>query len=186
MIVVSQGPIQYYDRVEDSWDIPIIHSGWFGEQEFTNSVHSIRPPINGVQNLYLQRETTIAGLLKALDKGHKYAIKIRSDMIPTNSEEFLKVLTGGIDFLFYHDYMGGYLVDYLQAGPIKDLIELWSFEDDYYQYPEEALTKQAKKLNMKVNFIGQSLTENNDIFWIKNDKYLSSYKTDKLFLNYER
>jgi hypothetical protein len=95
------------------------------------------------------------------------------------------VIYNSINFLFWHNYNGGYFVDYVMSGPIDSLIELWSFQEslDSSLFPERLLTNRIKECKFgKINFFGSKLSASNDIFWIKSNISLSSYNQDSLFL----
>lgn len=188
--IIYQGPLTFFAEIEKAWNYsPIIFSFWKGE----------RPPIKkdkfyfleneipadyGIHNLYLQQTSTLNGLVMAKKLGFKKAIKIRSDMIPNNENEFVKLFSNQLNFLFWHDYNSGYLVDYLMGGNIDSLIQLWNFEKNNYSFPEQAITEQAKKkfTTSSISFIGKSLSSSNDILWLKNQKKISSYLKDSSFI----
>jgi hypothetical protein len=66
------------------------------------------------------------------------------------------------------------------AGDIDLLLNLWDFSlDENYKFPEEAVTKSYFKNFEKLknnHSIYKDLNQDNDIYWIKNNLYLSSYK----------
>lgn len=189
--IIYQGPLTFFNEIRTAWNFSqIIFSFWKGEKPIVKKdrfyfLENEKPIDYGIHNLYLQQTSTLNGLIAAKKLGFKKAIKIRSDMIPNNENEFLKLFSNELNFLFWHDYNSGYLVDYLMGGNIDLLIDLWSFEKNNYAFPEQAITKQAKKkiATSNISFIGKSLSDNNDILWLKNQKKISSYLKDPSFIH---
>lgn len=187
-LIISQGPADYIEQVERAWRAPILHSTW---PEYANRpalgqiIASERPEHAGRQNVWLQAKTTLAGLYEAKRQGARRVVKIRSDMVPLDSEKLLELCKGEINFLFWHNWKKQYLLDYFCAGDIDLLIDLWEFEEEP-EYPEAGITKNFfdKGLNKKdICFIGPQLTKENDLFWIKNNKFISDYNLDPLYKN---
>lgn len=194
LIVVSQGPADYVSEVEAAWAgaAPVIHSTWVGEHkpEMKHFCLSIKPENPGRQNVFCQQRTTLNGLMRAKALGYKTAIKLRSDMAPTDAKKFLELLGGDFSFLYWHDHAAGYLVDYFQYGLIDDLIDLWSFEEEP-EFPEMGITKNfmGRKIRSDcgpsddVRFIGQYLSGENDLLWLKRNVKISDYNNDPLYKN---
>lgn len=194
LIVISQGPADYVAEVEAAWAgvAPVIHSTWVGEHkpEMRHFCLSIKAENPGRQNVFMQQRTTLNGLTRAKAMGYKRAIKLRSDLIPTNASEFVKLLDGDFSFLYWHDHTGGYLVDYFQYGKIDGLIDLWSFEEEP-EFPEMGITKNfiARKIRSDcgpsddVRFVGQYLDQENDLLWLKRNVKISDYNKDPLYKN---
>src|SRR6478609_4101799 len=141
MVVISQGPLTVPDLIDKAWPVPVIHSTWKGQNYYEGAIYSEIPEFRGPQNVCLQQKSTLIGLEEAKRQGFKRALKFRSDMIPNNASFLLNSFKDGLNFLFWHDHAGGYLVDYCMAGRIEDLIDIWSFED-YNDFPERLLTNQ--------------------------------------------
>lgn len=194
LCIIIQGPSENINQIKKTWhqNQKIIFSTWIGEEnKYTNDdevIFNEKPKNNGVGNLFYQQITTINGLKKAKNQGYKKAIKIRSDMICTNPNRFIELFTNEINFFYWHDYNGGYLVDYFMGGNIEKLIELWSInEQKEYTFPEEALTdnfKEKQLFKSDYKFIGKQINIENDIYWLKYNKKLSSYSEDCSFLDY--
>ena len=189
--IIVQGQINYKKELMDCYSnspIDVIFSTWTGEEDkFSSDTICIfnKKPVNaGVQNLMLQYETTINGLKYAYKNGYDFAIKIRSDMMPTNINKFVKLFDKDINLFYWHNYRHGYITDYFMGGEINNMIKLWDLDlNQSYHYPEQGITKNffSKYLNKDYQFIGPRIIKDNDIFWIKNNIYLSSYSNDNLF-----
>lgn len=188
-IIVSQGPLLYSQRVENAWKgvLPVIHSTWWGEnapQSLRNVLYSSQPE-PGIQNWRLQQKSAVEGLKWAKANGYKKALKIRSDILPTNAAKFVELLEGDLCFLFWHNWQSGYFLDYLQYGEIDTLIDIWSFNEEP-PYPEAGITKKVFDLELDkcdIKFVGPQLDKNNDLHWLKNNVFISSYKQDSLYLD---
>lgn len=193
--IIIQGPTQWLNEIKKSyedctWDL--IFSTWEEDKDkyYKNEkvVINKKPKDNGIGNLFYQQTTTLNGLKYAEKQGYEYAIKIRSDMTPTNQKKFVSLFHKNIHFFYWHHYDGGYIVDYFMGGKIKEMIKIWEIDKtEKYKYAEQAITKSFKKNNFEnenYEFIGKSIDENNDILWLKNNLYLSTYANDKSFLNY--
>ncbi len=193
LCIVIQGPSENVDQIKKSWpsNQKIIFSTWIGyENKYTNDDDVIfnKKPLNpGVKNLFYQKLTTINGLKKAQKDGYTNAIKIRSDMICKYPSKFIELFTHEMNFFYWHNYNGGYIVDYFMGGKIEKMIELWSInEGKNYDFPEQAITDNFKEKQMfkgEYQFFGKQINIKNDVYWIKNNKNLSSYAQDGLFLN---
>lgn len=187
-LVISQGPLNHYKEIEKSWEnvAPVLHSCWDSDSCARNGLilRSNPPALSGPQNVFMQQKTTLAGVYWAKQNGYKNVLKIRSDMVPTNALEFVKLHKKDLSFLYGHKFSGGYLLDYLMFGHVDDLISLWEFER-VPAFPEEAITINfmEKGLYRKdIGFIGRELTQENDLYWIKNNIYISSYQKDELYV----
>lgn len=190
--LVIQGKSEYVSIMKEAWrGIDIIWSTWKGEENNYKKddivVYSEYPSDSGIQNVALQRKTTIAGIKKAKDLGYDRILKCRSDIVPTNSKNFLSLLDDTkINFLYWHTHGGGYFVDYLMEGDINDIEKMWSFESIHSKHAERLLTDQIfNKLGSKeFNFIGNKLVINNDLIWLKRKFNLSVYNDDNQYINY--
>lgn len=154
------------------------------------------PPYPGPANLNLQKISTMAGLQKAKQLGFRRVLKLRSDIIPTNMGEFIKLLDNNfLNFLCWHAHevypnCPGYLVDYLMSGPIDYLVELWDILDmNWCSVPEVYITQQyILKLLDKVNiqYFLPNLNKDNDLFWAKQGIFLSSYQSNNIYDKYRK
>lgn len=191
-VFIIQGPANYAKQVKESFQnkVSLIFSTWEDEEcnfQSTDKVIFNKKPQNcGQQNLNLQKITTTEGLKTAKQLGFNYAVKWRSDMLPTNITNLLNCfnfLEKKLNFIFWVNHQHGYLLDYIMGGEIDNLLLLWNFPEKNYSYPEQALTEnylnQLKQI--PIHFFGNQLNEQNDIFWIKNNLNLSSLKNNKIF-----
>lgn len=190
---VVQGPSTFVEKVKESLSnnsVGLIFSTWKGEE--TNYslqdtvVLSEKPSNTGIHNLNLQKISTINGLKKAKELGYKYAIKWRSDMISSNISNLLSVISffeKDLNFLFWVNHMKGYFCDYFIAGTVDNLINLWSFPEKNYSYPEQAITENyfENLSHLNVKFVGNQLSESNNIAWLKNNINLDTYKNQICF-----
>lgn len=200
-VIIVQGSSSYTEQLREALkDFNVIFSTWVGEEKkYSDSdlvVYSQLPLYAGPANLNLQKITTIAGLNRAKELGYKRALKLRSDIIPTNISEFVKYLdNNSMNFLCWHCHevypnCPGYLIDYLMSGSIDDLIVLWDIQDmSWCLVPEIHLTQQyiTKLMNkVEIEYFLPTLNENNDLFWIKRDIRLSSYQANQIYNKYRK
>jgi hypothetical protein len=189
--VIVQGPSTQVDIVRESFrsiNIPIIFSTWVGQEEqYKNDdivIFNDYPSDTGIGNLNYQKITTLSGLIKAKEMNFKYALKFRSDMVPTNPKEFIRAINNDkLNFFAWHfmpdtDIMG-YFVDYFMSGPIDKLIDIWNFVPSGYSIPESIITNRILKYSEKYNFLINILDDNNDIFWVKYNLNLKDYRNIK-------
>ena len=201
LAIIIQGPSNYVNQIKNSFiGYDLIFSTWSGSQskyEITDVViYNELPIYSGPSNMNLQKITTINGLLKAKELGYSKALKIRSDLIPNNINEFIKLLNNDkLNFLSWHyhevyDNCPGYLIDYLMSGYIDDLIDLWDINDmSSCNVPEIILTQRyISKLMDKVdiNYFLDGLSVNNDLFWLKNGISLKSYQVNNTYDKYRK
>lgn len=167
LCIVIQGPINnvYLKKIKRKYkksNIPLIFSTWRGEEsKFKKkdiALFNKLVEVTGVQNIMLQQHSTYKGLLEAKKMGYKYAIKIRSDMVFTDLEKFLKldIDYNKLNFLYFLNYVREdhgskhykYLCDYIQISSVDNLIDLWNFKNDVNcTFAEELLTNNYLKLN---------------------------------------
>jgi len=108
---------------------------------------------------------------------------MRSDIINVGGDIFDIFDNNKLNFLCWHYHevyqnCPGYLVDYLMYGDVDKMIKLWDINEIFCNVPEIILTDSyIKKINEIPNFILYELKNGLDLFWIKNNIYLSSYKT---------
>jgi len=191
--VVVQGPTNFTNvlNIKKHWkNIPIVYSTWEGSDTSCYSTSDIvvlnKIPTNrGVQNLNLQKISSLNGILKAKELGFTRVIKWREDMYPTNSSEFLKLLKlESINFLAFMNHLHGYFTDYFIEGDVDILVDIFENIDINVPYPEYAITKRILENDITdINFVGNSLTIDNDIIWTKRQKKLSSETNGRLYLN---
>jgi hypothetical protein len=200
-VIIVQGSSLYVERLKQSlYGFNVIYSTWIGEEnKFSEAdivIFNDLPNFYGPANLNLQKITTMSGLRKAKEMGYKKALKLRSDIIPTNMNKFVDCLDNdAINFLCWHlheVYPGcpGYLVDYLMSGSVDDLLELWNIQDmSWCSVPEVFLTQQyILKLihTTKIEYFLPFLDETNDLHWLKNNIKLSSYKENYIYDRYRK
>lgn len=188
--IIIQGKSDYVDQLKNNWiNNRVLFSTWIGEENkyIKNDLVIFNKPPNdsGPQNLFYQQVSSLNGLLEAKKMGFKKALKIRSDMIVKNTKDFLNLFDKDLNFFYWHNHSGGYICDYFMGGDLNKMIELWDIDlSNKYKFPEEAITKSFidKKLyKNSFKFFGNSINKSNDIFWIKNNKYLSHYSEDPLY-----
>jgi len=186
--VVIQGPTTNYDELKEKWGPNIVWSTWKGSESYyldqDNVIYS-KPPIeNGTCNVNLQKISTLNGLKKAKQLGYTRAVKTRSDLYPTDYYKLVSLFKEGLNVTFFHNHKEGYYVDYIFEGDIDLLIQCFSFNDINPSYAEQTITKQINKIYPKkdICYYGKFLNKSNDLFWIKNNIYLSTYSNDPKFL----
>lgn len=193
--IVVQGPAQWVNEIKQFYknsSCDVIYSIWKEDLSKYSSndktVVNEKPKQTGPANLFYQQKTTLSGLNYAKKNGYEYAIKMRSDMAPLQVNKFIELFQKDIHFFYWHNHNGGYIVDYFMGGKIQNMIDLWEInEKQEYKFPEEAITKSffQKKMNQKsYHFLGDLINKENDILWLKNNIYLSTYANDKLFLKF--
>ena len=141
-----------------------------------------KPEDFGTSNFYLQRKSTIEGMRKALELGWERALKWRSDMWCTDSDELMKLFDNeSLNLYFWIRNVHGYITDFFMQGEIQDIIIL--FDTDIpikYNYPEFAITLQffRNSFDRKVKFMGKKLGDKCDIFWEKHSCWMSQNQKD--------
>lgn len=176
----------------------ILFSTWVGQElnyeNDDNVIFNELPSDNGPANFNLQIITTLNGLKELKKQGYTHALKLRSDLIPTNYTEFLKLIDNDeFNFLCWHEHIvydncPGYLVDYLMSGPIDKMIELWTIENLFCTVPEVMLTWSyiSKVSNTNINYFLNQLNDENNLLWIKNNLYLSTYQKNERYDKYKK
>lgn len=207
--MIIQGPSMYVKTLKERYqntDVQIIYSTWEGEEsKYDNDdivVFSKKPNISGVQNVILQRISSYNGLLKAKELGYKKAIKIRDDCYFTDLSRFLNkgIDFNKLNFLYFLKYhrVGGpdknsnnyeYFYDLFQISSVDNLLKMWDFEYKQCSYSEQLTTEHVIKTFKKdqLNFIGDYLTNDCDIYWISRNSYLSSVNKEhyKTYIDYK-
>lgn len=186
--VVVQGPSNHVSEIKNSFNNhDIIFSTWVGSEhlysETDNVIFNTQPESNICSNFLFQQKSTIAGLRFAKERGYTHVLKMRSDIINVGHDIFDIFETDKMNFLCWHYHevyptCPGYLVDYFMYGDVDDLIKLWDIDEIFCNVPEILITDSyIRKINKIPNFILYELTNESDLFWIKNNIFLSSYKT---------
>lgn len=189
--IVIQGASTNVDMQKSAWSKfkeDIIFSTWVGSETFYEKddvvIFNEIPKDSGPMNINYQINSTLSGLHKAKEKGYQSVLKIRSDLVPTDSTKFIDLLIEDkFNFLCWHAhevYPGcpGYLVDYLMSGRVDDMINLWTINDIFCVVPEIMITKKYIDLFSinDINYFLDKLDHTNNLFWIKRNIYLDTYK----------
>jgi len=181
--IIIQGQSNHVNELKTAWgDNNLIWSTWKGSENLYNSndivIYNDMPCDKGTGNVALQQKTILEGILKAKELGFNRVLKWRSDMIPTNTMEFINLFNNdGINMFYFYSGNGyKYFVDYFMEGTIEDIYNMWSFDNLHPQFAESALTDNIKIKNLKnINFIGKKVTNTNDVLWLKRNIKLSTY-----------
>ena len=170
--VIIQGQSNNVPILKEKWNgVDLIWSTWSNSNHlYTNDdiVISVDMPSDvGVNNLYLQKWSTLNGIMIAKQLAYTHVIKWRSDQYPTNSSELIKLFDENkLTFLSAHENNGyPYLVDYFMGGSIEDMELLWDIPNGEYQFPEEAITKQMLGTNLKpkIEYLHSKISSENDV-----------------------
>lgn len=189
--IVVQGKTHpdFLPLIKEKWNgYLLIFSTWKGdESHYTDDdivLFSEMPDTAGTSNLNLQKITTWNGLALARRMGWEYALKWRSDMYPTNADLLWSTFSNdGLNFLVWTDWNGGYVTDYFMYGSCDDITTLFDIEPTHSGFPEQHITKRLKESGLAENAkcMGNQLSEENDICWMKNGIMLSSYKGNGVY-----
>ena len=110
LAIIIQGESNYVENLRSAFKgCNTIFSTWHGEESKYSDddkvIYNLIPDDRGPCNLNLQKISTINGLLLAKKLGFKKALKIRSDLIPNNTTEFLNLFNNNyLNFLCWHDH----------------------------------------------------------------------------------
>ena len=86
-----------------------------------------------------------------------------------------------INFLTWHNG-GKYFVDYFIEGPIDEIYNIWDIKKLYDDYSEKITTENIFSLGYtNFNFMLDSLSDENEIYWIKYNLNLSTYKQHSVY-----
>jgi hypothetical protein len=165
----------------------LIFSTWKGDEQNYHSDDVVlfnEPPLEtGPHNFFYQKVCTLNGLYLCKEKGYEYVLKIRNDLIPTNTNDFINIIDfNKINFIGQHigsPESDRYFIDYFMSGKTEDLIKLWEVDDiRNSDFVEQILTRRFYNHlnNIPVNFILNNLNDNNDLYWLKNNIKISEYK----------
>jgi hypothetical protein len=187
LVIIIQGPSTNVIEQKRSWaGFNIIWSTWIGEETKYEKndivLFNKLPSERGIQNIALQRDSTLNGINKAKELGYKRVLKWRSDLLPSNAQELVKTFkTDCLNFLTWHN-VGKYFVDYFIEGEIEDVYKIWDISTIYGPYSEKITTDNIFSLGFnRFNFVGDELSENNEIFWTKYKIKLSTYKNENCY-----
>ncbi len=192
--VVVAGPMNYRLEMQGAMrGYPnVVYSTWKDDIDVPLLTHAVlSEPFKDTHkgNFNRQRVTSLAGAEYAADRGASFILKIRSDMIPTNFLKFISLLDfSKPNYLSYHNHDGGYLVDYVVGAPTNLYFDLWNTAGKPQDtFTEALLMRQYKEVQVKNPgmtcnmMLGGLVHRDNDLHWIKNNLFISSYKTDPLF-----
>ena len=187
--IVIHGLQDYVQYLKQAWKgYDLIWSGWKGdESKFTEEdtvLYNTQPKDGGVQNLGFQYTTVYNGVKYAKEKGYERILKWRSDMIPTNPDELMKLFDeNSLNFLYWHDVRGGYFVDYILEGPAQWVFDAWDIDTFHGEFSERVTTDHLiGNYDYNCNFIGDKLNSQNDIRWLKKRINIASYNSIPEFL----
>lgn len=194
-VVVVQGPTncELVKKIKDGWaDTPIIFSTWEDNQKDCYSesdivIYNEVPKSIGTQNINLQKVSSLNGFIKAKELGYKRVIKWRSDFIPKNPYDLLKLFKKDfINFYSFINHRNGYVADFFMEGDVDDMINLFSFENIHPSYAEEAITNRMFELGLdkKANFICKELSNDGaDVFWNKMGYWFSDNVVQEQYMD---
>lgn len=188
LAIVIQGPSDYVEELKKSWDgYNLIWSTWKGEEsKYVDDdivIFNDIPIECGVQNIALQKVTTLNGIKKAKELGYERVLKWRSDLIPSNAKELIRTFKKDcLNFLTWHND-GKYFIDYFHEGPIDDVYKIWDVPTIHAPYSEKLTTDNVFFLGFdNFNFIGDKLSKENEIYWKKYKINLSTYKDENCYV----
>lgn len=163
----------------------IIFSTWEGDEghydNTDNVIFNKYPDERLPMNFNLQIISTIEGLKLAKTMGFTHALKLRSDMVPTNGDFIFNLLNNdNLNFLCWHNHQAyencsGYLIDFLMSGKIDDMIQMWEGIEQKTAVPEINITWNLISKNMtdNIRYFVKDLTPDNDFIWLKTNQKMS-------------
>lgn len=163
------------------------------------------PLWRGRRNLNLQKQSTLSGLIAARSAGHKFSLKIRSDMVISGIDELAarsqKMIERGPARIFFFDWVlhrSGYPMDFIQFASTEDLIGLWRKVRTFtltYQAPEELLKNAFRRQSRgnsrdpnvwkQMGFMASTLNSipGADVIWLKKDiSFCNDWKGNPVFV----
>lgn len=155
-IIMLQGPGTYNDNLYSFYKDEAIFSTWDGERSsFKRTCYSSKPSNPGVGNSNLQFYGCKKGCEYAASLGYEYVLKIRSDLLLDKFNDILNGLPEDkITVLGYHNWSGGYLIDYIIGGPIDVLHSIWNYDTSSETvFSERVLTDRVKQKVNSVNYL---------------------------------
>lgn len=180
--ILIQGHSDCINQLYKVYKDDIIFSTWKGSiSTYTNTVYNDIPEDPGHQNGNLQLVSTYNGAILAKSIGYTQILKVRSDIIIPEYRKLLDLLDLSVlNFFSWHNWNGGYYVDYIFGGPVDDIIRITKDISDSNVFPERRITNRVVG---KVNYILPILYNNNiDCFSLKWNKNLTKTCTkDSLF-----
>lgn len=189
--ILLQGPLTYQDYLISHYDPSVtLFSSWKedGTNKFKNKLELTKPTNPGFGNSNLQFYGSRAGCLKAKELGFDYVLKVRSDLIISNYELLLKTIDKeNISTLAYHNYDGGYIVDYVLGGPIDLMSSIWDHDtSNDHTFSERSLMNRIAHHSNKVTKFNYLIPLMNDLkiicYSLKWKKDLvEDFLQDKLF-----
>lgn len=184
--LLLQGPATFDTELSSFYKDDALFSTWVGEKSnLKNTLYVDKPKIPGVGNSNLQFSGCLAGCIYAESLGFDYVLKIRSDLLLWDYDNILKSLNKDkLSFLFYHNWSGGYLADYIIGGPIKVLKKIWDYDTSFDgNFSERILMNQVKKLQVtEVDYLMPKLINEGIVCYsLKWGKDITeSFRTDAL------
>lgn len=188
--ILVRGPSLHVEKIKEIFNgFNLVFSTWTEDQsKYTENdivLFSDRPENPGPGNFNYQKVVVLNGLKFCKLLGFERVLQIRSDMYLTNPKKFLELIDNEVfNFLSWHYHCtshgyDGYLVDYLMSGKVDDMINLWTIDNlSWHSVSEVFLTDSySKKIShIPIKFFLNDLNEDNDVFWIKHNLKLSTYK----------
>lgn len=141
--LLIQGQDTYIDKLSLYKDNDVIFSTWKSNRSnFSHTIRLIPPTDPGYGNSNLQFFGWWRGVKCAEVLGFDYVLKIRADLEISDYKKLLSLLDpNSLSFLAYHDWDGGYLVDYIIGGP-TNIIERISCDLHFNHQHIKATEKQ--------------------------------------------
>lgn len=183
-VIILQGNSDYSDQLHEIYGDDCIFSTWVGaKSNFKYTIRNIPPENTGVKNCNLQLFSTYAGCLLAKELGYSQVLKVRSDILIKDWKLLLTNLDlNCLNFFSWHNWDGGYYVDYIFGGPVDEVIEITKdLETGINEFPERRITK---RVNKQVKYVLPILINYNiACYSLKWNKNLTDYcKKDNLFV----
>lgn len=196
--IVIQGPTTYYKDIIDHYqhfNNNVIISTLNNEptnniSELSKHFRVITTDFNfnpGTGNLNCQTINTTNGLMECKLRNASGVLKIRSDMVINKLDIFLKALLSRQKITFLAWHIHNYFVDYINYGPINDMINFWNVNINNNDFPERNLTNNYSKIvgedinsiniaKKHVEFFMEDLINYNiDIMWLSRKINISEY-----------
>ena len=157
-----QGSDTYHDQLYEYYIAKhnrkdVIFSTWKdSKSNFPLTVKSNKPSNPGYGNSALQFYGTYRGALYARELGCTHVVKIRSDFIISPIDKFLELIDEDrLSFLAYHNWSGGYLIDYIIGGPVDTIMSIREGEtSSTTEFEERQLFNRFKSNGIKkVNYL---------------------------------
>lgn len=186
-VLLLQGPGSYKNIISNWYEDDVIYSTWEGiATPFTKTLNLKKPDNPGVGNSNLQFYGSLKGVEYASNIGYDYVLKVRDDLLISEYGKLLQNLDlSSLAFTAFHNWSGGYLVDYVIGGPVDLLKAIWDFDtSNSSDFSERVLFNRIKTLGInKVQYL-YPLMKNLGItcYSLKWDKELvAAAESDSLF-----